>query len=77
MTDQVGPSNTGGSGEQPPSQSPPSRSPAEACIVIALAAAIVAMAFHKDVSGMEALAALAALAIPESPGSAVKRLLGR
>ncbi len=75
MTDLVGPGNT--SGAQPPSQLPSSRSPAEAAIVIALAGAIVAMAFHKDVSGMEALAALAALAIPESPGSAVKRLLGR
>lgn len=75
MTDEVGP--TGGSGAQPPSQSSPSRSPAEAAIVIALAAGIVAMAFHHDVTGMEALAALAALAIPESPGGALKRLLGR
>lgn len=75
MSDEVGP--TVGSGAVSPSQSSPSRSPAEACIVIALAAGIVAMAFHHDVTGLEALAALAALAVPESPGTAVKRLLGR
>lgn len=75
MTDVVGP--TGGSGAESQSPSSPSRSPAEACIVIALAAGIVAMAFHHDVTGLEALAALAALAVPESPGSAVRRLLGR
>lgn len=77
MTDLVGPTGTDGPGGPSPSVLSPSRSPAEACIVIALAAGIVAMAFHHDVTGLEALAALAALAVPESPGSAVRRLLGR
>lgn len=75
MSDVVGPGKP--SGDSPPPASSPSRSPAEAAIVIALAAGIVAMAFHHDVSGTAALAALAALAIPESPGAALKRLLGR
>lgn len=75
MTDMV-PSG-GGGGAPSPSQSSSSRSPAEACIVIALAAGIVALAFHKDVTGMDALIALGVLAVPESPGSAVRRLLGR
>ena len=76
MNDLVGPGNT--SGGQPPPQLSPSRSPAEAAIVIAAMGAIVALAFHQDVTGIEALAALAALLVPEpSPGSVVKRLLGR
>lgn len=77
MTDTGGPTGSGGPGEASLSPSSSSRSPAEACIVIALAAGIVAMAFHHDVTGLEALGALAALAVPESPGSAVRRLLGR
>lgn len=76
MTDVAGPGNT--SGEPSPSPSLPSRSPAEAAIVIAAMGAIVALAFHHDVTGTEAIAALAALLIPEkSPAGAVRRLLGR
>ena len=76
MTDIVGPTQP--SGEQSPSSSSQSRSPAEAAIVIAAMGAIVALAFHRDVTGIEALAALAALLVPEpSPGSVAKRLLGR
>lgn len=76
MTDVAGHGNT--SGEPSPPSSSPSRSPAEAAIVIAAMAAIVALAFHHDVTGTEAIAALAALLIPESsPVGAVRRLLGR
>jgi hypothetical protein len=76
MADMVGPGNT--SGEQSPSLSLPPRSFADAAVTIAGIAAVVALAFHKDVTAPEALAAIAAAMVPEtSPFSFVKRLAAR
>lgn len=76
MTDLVGPGNT--SGEQSQSQSSQPRSYADAVVTIAGIAAIVALAFHKDVSAPEALAAIAAAMVPEtSPFSFVRRLAAK
>jgi len=76
MGDLVGP--TAGSGALSPSPSSSPRSPADAAVTIAAIAGIVALAFHKDVSGMAALGALAAWLVPEaSPLGPAKRLLAK
>jgi len=76
MTDLVGPGNTFGAPS--PSPSLPPRSYADAAVTIAGIAAVVALAFHKDVSAPEALAAIAAAMVPEtSPFSFVKRLAAK
>jgi hypothetical protein len=76
MGDLVGPGAP--SGELSPSASSSRRSPADAAVTIAGIAAIVALAFHHDVSGTAALAALAAAMVPEaSPLGPAKRLLAK
>ncbi len=76
MTDLVGPGKP--SGEQSPSPSLPPRSYADAAVTIAGIVAVVALAFHKDVSASEALAAIAAAMVPEtSPFSFIKRLAAK
>lgn len=76
MTDIVGPGKP--SGDLSQSQSSPPRSYADALVTIAGIAAVVVLAFHKDVSASEALAAIAAAMIPEtSPFSFVKRLAAK
>jgi hypothetical protein len=73
VIDEVG--NSAGASLPPASLPPPSYS--GALTVVALIAGIVILCLHHDITGLQALGALTALAVPENPLGIAKRLLGK